>query len=803
MQLEELGISKKQIDALEKKKITSVEALLRKPPLRYFDFSKTYPLTLESDETKNFLETKRPFAIYGKCIRYDLSTANHTKMIKLRIEDEATKNHFGSECGNVLFVNIMGYDQFRQSFLGEHPQSPHRIPISVPDGLDAYYSGEQHDVNPACKKQIDFINNLDDYSVKDFVAVKTGGVDGWSKQSVDYIGTPEMKNFLSRYTVKTNDMTNILKWYARGMRLDLAIKKVLLDDDGLLRKLLFDKYLIVGGFISYDEGYQSFSLLNPSVISEDIDKYQTYNVMYGQIKGITPDGYRSLVKKGIEGISSIDFIPPGTCSQFKVPSFKESAEMMHFPKSYFHVKKAQERAIFEDLLYLALKFELQNKSHQGEKGIDFPKYHYMQQYASSLPYDLTKDQKNAVNIIYNKIRHGECVNSLVQGDVGTGKTAVAFCLLLIAASNGYQSALAAPYTTLASQHFRDIKEIADTLGIHAVFLTSDIKGKEKKKVYEEIADGTAQIIIGTHSIFANDVIYKNLALIIQDEEHKFGVVHRENFKDKALPGAHVITMSATPIPKSIAATIYDDTTDIITILEKPANRIPVQTAICKKDETALNFMVKEIKNGHQCYVVCPSIDKNEKADKAIASIEEKESIYREYLERNGAKLAVITGKLKANEKQQIMEDFSSGKVDVLMATTVIEVGINVPNSTVIVITGADRFGFSTLHQLRGRVGRGKDKSYCILQTEEPNEKLQFMCTTTDGFEIAQKDLELRGAGSLFGERQSGDNYYISLMLANQELYQKIKMVAKELCKSGTGKDIVKRYEEIFKAEEER
>ena len=476
--------------------------------------------------------------------------------------------------------------------------------------------------------------------------------------------------------------------------------------------------------------------------------------------------------------------------------------MTHWPKNYWQVLKARERAKVEDLLYFALKLELSSKRNADIHGIALNNFSLMNKYVKSLPYELTGDQKKCVNAVCKKINSRVPVNALVQGDVGTGKTADAFCLLLLACASGYQAALAAPYTTLASQHYRDMKEIADMLGLNAVFLTSDVKGKKKKEALEKIRTGDAQIVIGTHSIFSSDVEYKNLALIITDEEHKFGVVHRESFREKALKGFHQITMSATPIPKSIAATLYDDSMDVISIVEKPANRIPVQTAVCKKDETALKFMASQIKDGHQCYVVCPAIEKNEKLDK-MASIAEKEKTYRKYLEDRGMSLAVVTGKLKAEEKQHIMEDFTNGKIDVLMATTVIEVGINVPNATVITITGADRFGFSTLHQLRGRVGRGKFKSYCIIQTEESNEKLDFMCTTTNGFEIAEKDLELRGPGSMFGERQSGDNYYVSLMLDNQELFKKIKKTAKGLCESATGKDIVRRYEEIFRAEEER
>ena len=799
MKLEELGLTAAQIKALEKKKVVSVEALLRRPPLRYFNFSKTYPLSVNDAKTAEFMQANRPFAIIGKCISYSVAVQNHARMIKLRIEDEATKNMVGAS-GNTLFCNIMGMDVFRQNFLDGHPENPVYMDIIVPENL-RFYQGESFQMKPSCKKQIDFVNSLDELAVKDFIALKTGGSDGWSCRYVGDFGDDAVA-FVRSYTSDNGSVINILRWWGRGLRLDLAIKKVLLDDNGLLKRLLLDKRLLVGGFIEYKEDMGIYSVMNPQVVSDRLDDFDGYVLQYGQVKGITPERYKDIIRRSYDGISSLDFIPTSVCEQFDIPSFKDSAYMMHFPKSYWHIKKANLRATVEDLLYLAVKMQLQSSPSDHVHGVVMNDFSLMRSYTDSLPYELTGDQKKCINQLFMKMKNGSCVNSLVQGDVGTGKTAVAFCLMLIAASNGYQSALAAPYTTLAAQHYRDMSEIAERLGIQVAFLTSDVKGKKKKNELERIRSGEAKIIIGTHSIFSKDVVYDNLALIIQDEEHKFGVVHRDNFREKAIPGFHQVTMSATPIPKSIAATIYGDEMNVISIIDKPANRIPVQTAVCKNDVTALQFMEKQIREGHQCYVVCPSIDKNEK-NESLASIEEKEKIYRRYLEDRGFSLAVVTGKLKAAEKQQIMSDYTAGKIDVLMATTVIEVGINVPNATVIVITGAERFGFSTLHQLRGRVGRGAYKSYCILQTDESNEKLDFLCGTTDGFEIAQKDLELRGPGSLFGEKQSGDNYYISLMLANEELYQKIKPVAKSLCSNNTGKDIVRRYEEIFRAEEER
>lgn len=802
MQLNELGLTSVQLKSLEKKKITSVEALLRRPPLHYYDFSKTYPLDLSNNDTASMIEKKRPFAILGECVYFEIGFANHTTLIKLRIEDAATKNQLNDGKGNYLFANITGLDQFKTSFLSGNKNSPHQMEIRIPENIPAYYTGEPKEVNSSCRKQIEFLNSLDETGVKDYIAVKTGGKDGWSSSKLADIADNSMKSFLAMYFTSSSDILSALRWYARGMRLDLAIKKVLIDDTGLLKRLLLHKTVLVGGFINFNSSMQTFSVLNPVALSTDIERFQTYDVQYGQIKGIATERYEQIIKKAAQNISSLDFLPPALCSQFEIPNFKDSVSMTHWPKNYWQVLKARERAKVEDLLYFALKLELSSKRNADIHGIALNNFSLMNKYVKSLPYELTGDQKKCVNAVCKKINSRVPVNALVQGDVGTGKTAVAFCLLLIACGSGYQAALAAPYTTLASQHYRDMKEIADMLGLNAVFLTSDVKGKKKKEALEKIRTGDAQIVIGTHSIFSSDVEYKNLALIITDEEHKFGVVHRESFREKALKGFHQITMSATPIPKSIAATLYDDSMDVISIVEKPANRIPVQTAVCKKDETALKFMASQIKDGHQCYVVCPAIEKNEKLDK-MASIAEKEKTYRKYLEDRGMSLAVVTGKLKAEEKQHIMEDFTNGKIDVLMATTVIEVGINVPNATVITITGADRFGFSTLHQLRGRVGRGKFKSYCILQTEESNEKLDFMCTTTNGFDIAEKDLELRGPGSMFGERQSGDNYYVSLMLDNQELFKKIKKTAKGLCESATGKDIVRRYEEIFRAEEER
>lgn len=808
MQLNKLDLTKAQIEILKKKKIYTVEAFLRKPPLHCYDFSKIYSLDITNEDTKKAIDKGIPFAIHGKCISIE-NTFNEKTKLKLRFEDLNSINSFNK--GNTLFVNYISFDQFRIAYYGRNPKSPHNLNIDIPTEL-LFIENNVYDTNSSCKKNIDFLNTLLKPDVKDYISLKTGGKDGWSSinlsEITEYVDEKAIE-IVKTYFYTPTAIATCLKWYLRGLNLKFSIIKTLLDDESSLRSSLINKGFLIGGFIKFDEDRGSYSALNPPAIQElDIDEQISktpYFLQYSSIRGLSDDKYRKAIDEGIAKMSSLDIVPEKLLRKFNLPTLKEAMYMSHYPKNYRDQCLSKDRNTFNDLLYLALRFNLLANEQTTLNGIKMKNYSLMQKYVSNLPFDLTGDQKKAVNRICSLMSKGMRANALVQGDVGTGKTAVAFCLALIAVAGGYQVALAAPYTTLAFQHYNDMKSAAEDLGVNVVLLSSDLKKKEKDKVLEDIKNGKAQIVIGTHSIFSKNIEYHNLSLILLDEEHKFGVVHRENFQEKALPGYHQITMSATPIPKSLAATIYDDTTEVISILEKPANRIPIQTAVCKQDKVAIDFLIKQIKEGHQGYIVCPAIEENEKSKKKVATIEEKEKIYRHALESLGYTLAVVTGKMKAEEKAEIMTRYTNGEIDVLMATTVIEVGINVPNATVIIITGAEMFGFSTLHQLRGRVGRGKYKSYCILQSEDidENEKLQFMCTTTDGFEIAEKDLELRGPGSLFGDRQTGDNYYISLMLANQEMYKRIKEVAKDLCKDGTGEDIVKRYEELYVSEEER
>lgn len=803
MELTKLGLTENQINTLQKKGITSVEAFLRKQPLHYYDFTETKSLSRDDAEVKKCLEMHKPFAIVGTCTSYNVELKNHMQMVKLRVEDEQT--------GNILFVNFMSSDALKLMILEQDESNAVNKPVELPANISNKNALRPELVNASCYKQILALNQASVVTATAFSKLKTGGQDRVSRMQIERLEELiPLKTVAHIATLFDPDAAiSCLRWIARGLNTDLAIRKTYCDNTSV-KDMLFNKKLIVGGNVNYSEAYNAWSVLNPPVISTDIGKFKKINVQYSQMKGFTAAEYAGYVDKAIREISDFEIIPSDVLSQYHLLPLRASALYMHHPASLSNVTKARKRAIFDDLLYLAIKLKLNMPGSLHTESPKMTKTDAMENYINSLPYELTKGQKEAIEAISEKMKKGEQANALVQGDVGTGKTCVAFALMMQAVENGYQAALAVPYTTLAHQHFRDITKALEGTNFKAVLMTGECTDSGKKRIRDRLASGEIDIIVGTHSIFSDNVIYDNLGLIIEDEEHKFGMVHRENFQEKGVEGCHKITMSATPIPKSLANTLYGESSEIITITDKPANRLPVKTAITGSDAAAANEIIKQVQLGHQAYIVCPAIEKSDKAA-AMESIEVKEQIYRNLFggvkakksNGNNLTMVVLTGKMSGSDKNKIMEAFSNGEIDVLMSTTVIEVGMNVPNATIMVITGADRFGFSTLHQLRGRVGRGSAQSYCVLQTAQPNEKLQFMQQTTDGFEIAEKDLEMRGPGSLFGEKQTGNNYFINLMLSFPKMYGVIKGIADEVCKNETGKEIVRRYEEIYLAEELR
>ena len=435
----------------------------------------------------------------------------------------------------------------------------------------------------------------------------------------------------------------------------------------------------------------------------------------------------------------------------------------------------------------------------------------------SLPYKLTKGQADVCNLFSTKMKEGRRINALVQGDVGTGKTMVAFIAMFMMADNGYQSVLMAPTFVLATQHYKQLSDLASEYGYKVAFLGGKQKASEKKKILAGIASGEYTFIVGTHGVFSESVDYHDLALVVTDEEHRFGVLQRDEVAKKADRGVHTITMSATPIPRTVASVLYGDTLEICTIKDKPAGRKEIKTQVYNNQDGICKFMEMQIKEGRQAYVICPLIEKAEKGSKMekIDSVEEVCKTYSEYfkdtlVEKSGemvpVKASVLTGSTPVDEANEIMQKFQDGDIDILVATTVVEVGVNVPNASLIVVHNAERFGMAALHQLRGRVGRGSYQSYCILKSscidpasddKDAKERLETLAKTDDGYEVALADLRNRGTGDLVGTEQSGNNQFIDLILKNRVLYEKIRKDAGVLCDNGTEDEYIKLFKDQY------
>jgi ATP-dependent DNA helicase RecG len=462
--------------------------------------------------------------------------------------------------------------------------------------------------------------------------------------------------------------------------------------------------------------------------------------------------------------------------------YGEALDMVHRPASGTDFCKGRDRLLFDEMLFFYLSLKASNDKGSEDSSLLFEKKDLMQSFIESLPFPLTAGQKAVTDRIAQTGMSGKRCNFLIQGDVGCGKTVVAIAAMFAAYENGMQSVLMAPRAVLARQHYEEVKKYADQFGITCVFLDSKIKSKEKWKAYEMISSGEAGFIVGTHSCVSEAVEYNRLGLVVTDEEHLFGVNQKEALQERASAGVHSISMSATPIPRSLASVLYGEKKEICIIKDKPAGRKPVITRAGSGRENVFPFLEKQIRAGRQCYVVCPAIEESDDQEnpRAIVSIKAVASEYKEYFEPKGIGIGFVDGKKKPEEIKKTMKEFAENRLQILISTTVIEVGVNVPNATVMVVEQADVFGLASLHQLRGRVGRSSLQSYCFLLSEEPdNERLQTMCSTNDGFEIAEADLRQRGTGNLIGTEQAGMNRFVTTMLDNPLLYQSVKKFADE------------------------
>lgn len=494
--------------------------------------------------------------------------------------------------------------------------------------------------------------------------------------------------------------------------------------------------------------------------------------VYHTVSKITSKQINNYILKVIDDIKVTDIIPSILLDKYKLIPKSEAIREIHRPDDMHLLKNAINHIKYEELFLFMLKMNELKRNRVKVIGIkkDVDKNNVLE-FINNLPFKLTNDQLKVVDEIYNDLTSNIVMNRLVQGDVGSGKTIVSFIAIYINYLAGYQSALMAPTELLAYQHYLNIKNIFKDYNIKVELLTG--KTKNKKKLLEDLKNNKIDVLIGTHALIEDSVVFNNLGLVITDEQHRFGVNQRSNLKNKGT-NPDILYMSATPIPRTYALTIYGDM-DVSSIKTMPSGRVPVKTYLKKNSEIkeVLTMMYEELKNKHQIYVIAPLIEESDKIDlENVYELEEKfNKAFKEIY-----KVGVLHGKMTKDEKDNVMESFKNNDIQILISTTVIEVGIDIPNATMMVIFDSYRFGLSQLHQLRGRVGRNSLQSYCILISDYEKERLDILTLTTDGFKISEEDFRLRGSGDLFGIRQSGD---MSFRLADIKKDYNILIKAKE------------------------
>ena len=481
----------------------------------------------------------------------------------------------------------------------------------------------------------------------------------------------------------------------------------------------------------------------------------TFNLTQNTIRKIMENGLQKVMEQG--GLQ--ETLPEYILKEYHLMGINESVQKIHFPKELKEFEIARKRLVFEELLSTQLALlQLKNNYSTEKNGIEFSKDAKMSDVINTLPFKLTKAQLRVLQEIDENMESNKPMNRLLQGDVGSGKTIVAMISAYKAVKSGYQAAILAPTAILAVQHLNNFKNILDKFDIKCELLISGISKKKKKEILQRLQNGEIDILIGTHAMLEENVVFKRLGLVVTDEQHRFGVKQRTTIAEKG-QNPDVIVMSATPIPRTLALILYGDL-DISIIDELPPNRKKIETFAVTKalDERVNNFIKKQVDEGRQAYIVCPLVEDSEEEEndlKSVITLYEKckTETFPNY------KIEYIHGKMKQKEKDDIMFRFKNGEIDILIATTVIEVGVDVPNASIMVIEDAQRFGLAQLHQLRGRVGRGEYKSYCVLKYEgkgkNTRERMKVMSETNDGFVISQKDLELRGSGDFFGTMQHG------------------------------------------------
>lgn len=577
---------------------------------------------------------------------------------------------------------------------------------------------------------------------------------------------------MSIYKVTAGDDSGVmtLVWFNQGYIKD-QIKKG-------SKYVFYGKVKKRGSFIE---------ITNPIFENENTVRKKTTGIqpVYPLTEGITQNWLRMVQRKALDMVIGkiTEILPDELREKYSLSEINYSLEKIHFPSDFGEKDRVRKRLVFEELLMLQLGLMHLKRGQVNVSGIQFEKKKEIAQFIDRLPFQLTNAQLKVFNEIESDMIGEKQMNRLVQGDVGSGKTIVAVIAILLAALNGYQAAFMVPTEILAEQHYRSIEPMLSLYGIRTVLLTGSITKKEKERIKEGILNKEFDLVIGTHALLEGDVVFHNLGFVVTDEQHRFGVKQRAALSSKSTPD--ILVMTATPIPRTLALILYGDL-DISTIDELPPNRKKIETYAVGENmrERIYRFIRKKAQEGRQAYVICPLVEESEEieaeAATTLASKLEKENL-------NGLSIGLIHGKMKYTEKESVMREFSKGNIQVLVSTTVVEVGVNVTNACVMVIENAERFGLAQLHQLRGRVGRGEHQSYCILICQSQNEiarkRMEIIASFSDGFKISEKDMELRGPGDIFGIRQHG---LPEFKIAN--LYEDIA-VLKEAQKAAS--DIVK------------
>lgn len=650
-------------------------------------------------------------------------------------------------------------------------------------------------------KRLKLLNNIGIFSIKDLLYFYPRRYEDSSKilkLSEGIIG--EKATFRCRILSLLDN---------RNIRRGLSITSFLIEDDSSEAKLIFFNNRFIKNTIDFGETYLIYGkyerfrgriqLTSPEIEKVDnIRNLGRIRGIYNQTKGLTNNNIDYLIDQVIDKNLFEECIPNDLIKKYSLIDKNKAIKNIHRPENRKSYALSKQRLVYEELLFFELSIlSMQNKNNSSH-GIKFNIPNKIYEFINNLPYKLTSGQEKVLKDITGDMQNGKSVNRLIQGDVGSGKTIVSIILSLVAVLNGYQCAIMAPTEILAKQHFENFNSLLEAYGVRIKLLVGSTSSKVKKEILTNTANGMIDILIGTHSLIEDDVKFFNLGLNVIDEQHRFGVIQRSKLRYKNDKACNII-MSATPIPRTLSLILYADL-DISIIDTMPGGRKNIKTLAINSSQVneALTFIEKELNAGHQAYVICSLIEDNEDFE----NLESVEKVFKDLKKFfKNYKLALLHGRLSTDEKNKVMEDFKNRKIDLIVSTTVIEVGINVANATVMMIYNAERFGLSTLHQLRGRVGRGDAQSYCILFNNSKSEiswrRMKIMTDSTDGFYIANKDLELRGFGDILGVRQSGiPNLRLANPLKDQKILSYASTDAKNILKEDI--DLTGKYKNLKK-----